>query len=821
MINLPRLFGSNKPGFMPTEIENHACTRTGVQRPAPDAPGAPPRWAKGAKDAVGTAISTQSRVWFTMVDGTLSEIFFPAIDQPNTRSVRFLITGPQGFFSDELQEKQRTTQSDPLAPCFLVDTEERQQRYRIVKEVITDPGRDALLMKVQFEPASDSLRLFLHAEPNIGGLGGNNDGWVGEYKSIPMLFASRSGLAMALATSVPFKAAGAGFVGRNDGLTDLQQHQQLTWTYTEALQGNVAVTAEIDWAASGGEFTLVLACGGRPAEAGQQARAGLLQRFEEVRRKYVEGWRRAQQSWLDLGRPSSKRGVDYYRVSTAVLQTHESKRFPGGIIASLSSPWGEARGDRKTGGYHVLWPRDMSEAAMARLAHGDLQSARRTLFFLQCTQEADGSWSQNMWLDGTPHWTGIQLDGPALAILLADLLRREGGVGLRDYFPMIRKAAEFLVRWGPCSGQDRWEENAGYTPFTMAADIAALLAAADFADIENQNTAAQFLRETADAWNAMVDEMTYVEGTDLAAKYGVRGYYMRIAPPEAIRGGCPGALTIPIKNHPEGEGDMRAADVISVDALALVRFGLRSATDERILDTVTVIDATLKENVATGPVWHRYTNDGYGEQENGQPFTRTGIGRGWPLFAGERAHFEIARGCFEQAEYLRDVMEAQANECGLIPEQVWDAQDIPERNLFNGHPTGSSMPLVWAHAEYIKLLRSLKERRVWDVPPQTVGRYVRRKVGTSFNIWTFSQQRRRLQEGLDLRIDLVAPARVRWTRDDWKTTEEVETTDSTIGVHYVLLPLSGSRRDTQVQFTFFWLEDGRWEGKNFSVQVGK
>ncbi|HEY1213947.1 MAG TPA: glycoside hydrolase family 15 protein, partial [Bryobacteraceae bacterium] len=740
---------------------------------------------------------------------------------PNTRSVRFLIAGPQGFFSDESEGKHRTTQSDPLAPCFRVGTEERQQRYRIVKEVITDPGRDALLMKVQFQPASDELRLFLYAEPNIGGLGEKNDAWVGEYKSIPMLFASRSGLAMALVASVPFKAAGAGFVGRNDGLTDLEQHQQLTWTYTEALQGNVALTAEIDWAAGGGEFTVVLACGGHPAEAGQQARAGLLQRFEEVRRKYVEGWRRAQQSWLDLGSASAKGGVDYYRASTAVLQTHESKRFPGGIIASLSSPWGAVRGDQKTGGYHVIWPRDMAEAAIARLAHGDLQSARRSLFFLQCTQEADGSWSQNMWLDGTPHWTGIQLDGPGLAILLADLLRREGGVGLRDYFPMIRNAAGFLVRVGPCTGQDRWEENAGYTPFTMAADIAALLAAADFADIEKQDAVAQFLRETADAWNAMVDEMTYVEGTDLAAKYRVRGYYMRIAPPEAISRGRPGEFNIHIKNHPEGEGDMRAADLISVDPLALVRFGLRSAADQRILDTVTVIDATLKEDVATGPVWRRYTNDGYGEQENGEPFTRTGIGRGWPLFAGERAHFEIARGCFEQAGYLRGVMEAQANECGLIPEQVWDAKDIPERNLFNGRPSGSSMPLVWAHAEYIKLLRSLKERRVWDMPPQTVGRYVRRKVRTLFNIWTFSQQRGRLQEGMDLRIDLLASARVRWTCDDWKTAEEAETTDSGLGVHYVLLKLNGSRRGTQVQFTFLWLEDGRWEGKNFSVQVEK
>jgi glucoamylase len=278
-------------------------------------------------------------------------------------------------------------------------------------------------------------------------------------------------------------------------------------------------------------------------------------------------------------------------------------------------------------------------------------------------------------------------------------------------------------------------------------------------------------------------------------------------------------LTIHIKNHLEGQSDLRAEDLICVDALALVRFGLRSPDDPRVLDTVRVIDATLKKDVATGPVWHRYTDDGYGEQENGEPFLGTGIGRGWPLFAGERAHFEIARGCFKQAEYLRDVMEAQSNECGLIPEQVWDAEDIPERNLFNGRPSGSSMPLVWAHAEYIKLLRSLKERKVWDMPPQTVDRYIKRKVQATFNIWTFSQQRTLMQAGMDLRIDVLAPARVRWTADNWKTAEEAETTDSGLGVHYVRLATHDAARGTQIQFTFFWLEAGKWEGKNFSVQI--
>ncbi len=799
-------------------IEEHASTRRSPSSPAPGAPGAAPRWAKAGKDGVGTSVSAQSRIWFTIVEGALSEIFFPSIDLANTRSVRFLVTDGHEFFSDESQEKYRIRAVEPFAPHYSICTEEKDGRYRLSKEIVADPDRDVVLMKVYFEPAAEDLRLFLYVEPNVGDLGEGNDAWVGRYKSIPMLFASRGELAIGVACSAPFKTAGAGFVEVNDGLTDLRQHKQLAWTYSEALDGNVALTAEIDWAASQGKFTVALACGGHPAEAGQQARAGLLRKFEDVRGSYVEGWRKAQDSWLDLGN-SATGGIDHYRVSTAVLQTHESKRFPGGIIASLSNPWGFAHGDKDTGGYHVLWPRDMGEAALARLAHGDRESAGRTLFFLQCTQEAAGNWSQNMWLDGTPHWTGIQMDGPSLAILLADFLRREGGGNSSESFPMVRDAAGFLARIGPYTEQDRWEENAGYTPFTMAVEIAALLAAADFAEEAKQGELAKFLRETADAWNAMIDEMTYVEGTELAMKHGVKGYYMRVAPPEAVCSNSPGSLPIHLKNLPHGQGEMKAADSISVDALALVRFGLRSPTDQRILDTVAVIDAILKKEVSTGPVWHRYTNDGYGEQEDGAPFLKTGIGRGWPLFAGERAHFEIAKGDFKEADRLRKVMEAQTNECGLLPEQVWDAGDIPERGLFNGHPTGSSMPLVWAHAEYIKLLRSLKDRKVWDMPPQSAKRYAQDNTPAQFNIWTFAQQRTRLQAGMNLRVDVLASARIRWTLDNWRTTQEIETADSGVGVHYALLDMRDGHEGDKLIFTFFWTEAEKWEGKDFQVIV--
>jgi len=802
-------------------IEEHSSTKLAVSLPAPGGPGADPRWAEAHKDGVGAAITPQSHIWFTLVDGALSEVFIHSIDLASTRSLRFLVTDGREYFSDESEERYAVRQLEAFAPHYEIRTEDLAGRYRLNKEIVTDPGRQALLVNVQFEPlaAGDDLRLYLYVEPNVHDLGKGNDGWVGEYKSIPMLFAFRDELAVAVAASAPFKKSGAGFVGVNDGAADLRRHKQITWTYTEANDGNVALVAELDWQAVDGQFTVAMGGGDHSAEAAQQARAGLLQKFADVRDRYVAGWQQAQEPWLDLGRADEK-GVDHYRVSAAVLQVHESKRFPGGIVASLSTPWGFARGDENTGGYHVLWPRDMGEAATGRLAHGDAESAARTLFFLRCTQEAAGNWGQNMWLDGTPHWTGTQMDGPALAILLADLLRREGSLKTDEWYSMVRSAAGFLLRIGPYTEQDRWEEDAGYTPFTMAAEIAALLAAADFAEEADERGLATFLRETADAWNATIDELLYMKGTPFAVAHGVEGYYIRIAPPEAISAGSPEYLRVKVKNRPAGQDEVQAANMVSVDALALVRFGLRSATDPRILDTVKVIDAELKQEVSTGPIWHRYTEDGYGEQEDGSPFIKTGKGRGWPLFAGERAHYEIAKGDFAEAERLRKAIEAQSNACGLIPEQVWDAADIPEKKLFNGRPTGSSMPLVWAHAEYIKLLRSLKERRVWDMPPQAEKRYAIGNTPARFVIWTPSQQRTKVPHGMDLRIDLPNPAHILWTTDHWQSTVQAATQDAGVGVHYGLLEVKNEREATELLFRIFWTETNKWEGKDFHLSLG-
>jgi glucoamylase len=237
-----------------------------------------------------------------------------------------------------------------------------------------------------------------------------------------------------------------------------------------------------------------------------------------------------------------------------------------------------------------------------------------------------------------------------------------------------------------------------------------------------------------------------------------------------------------------------------------------------MLDTIRVIDATLKTETRTGPVWHRYNQDGYGEHEDGSPFDGTGIGRGWPLFAGERAHYELARGDRAAAERLLRVIEAQTSPGGFIPEQVWDAEDIPDRELFNGKPSGSAMPLMWAHAEYVKLVRSLRDGAVFDMPPQTVQRYLVERVSAKFTVWRFNQKSSSLPAGFTLRIEVATPATVVWTTDSWKTQQAKAANATKLDIHHLDIQTANLAAGTEIEFTFYW-PSGRWEGQNFKVSV--
>ncbi len=702
----------------------------------------------------------------------------------------------------------------------------RQGRYRIEKTIFANPEQHALLQGTRFTPLAGSLgnyHLYALLSPHLGNRGGENTAWVEEYKGVPLLFARREGFAVALACSTPWLATSVGYVGVSDGWQDLSRHKRLTRHDERAEDGNVALTGEVDLERSGGEFVLALGLGRDPAEAAFRALVSLTEDFVALLDTYALEWRDWQRS---LSPPPEQEPVssrrDLYRISMAVLRTHEAKAIPGGSIASLSIPWGFAQGDDDLGGYHLVWPRDLIEAAGGLLAAGGMADAYRKLIYLQNTQEADGHWAQNMWVPGNVYWKGIQLDETALPILLVNLVLREGRLSPEDqarFWPMIRKAAAYLIQNGPSTREDRWEKDEGYTPFTLAAEVAALLVAADFADANHETDLASFLRETADAWNACIENWLYVTGTELCREFGVEGHYIRIVAPESAAQPAADKESVTVKNRPPG-GNIRTADaMVSPDALALVRFGLRAPDDPRIVNTVKVIDAVLKVETPFGPCWRRYTHDGYGEHEDGSPYDGTGVGRAWPLLTGERAHYELAAGRRAEAIRLLHAMEAFANEGGLIPEQIWDAPDIPERELFFGRPSGSAMPLVWAHAEYVKLRRSLRDRRVFDMPPQTVERYLERKTGSSFAIWRFDRKVGSFPAGQTLRLVLLAPATVHWSTDGWRTTHDTKTRDTGLGVYVADLPTQALPGRTKIDFTFYWAGTGHWEQVNIAVTV--
>ncbi len=792
---------------------------------APGWPGIPARWTSSAKSGVGTSLSPASRVWLTLSHGILNEIYYPRVDQACTRDLGLVVTDGREFISEEKRHTSSLLRYVAEGvPAFHLENTCREGRYRIEKDIIADPRRDVVLQRTRFIALQGNVQeyhLYALLAPHLGNHGAGNTAWVGDYKGVPMLFAKRDGNALALACSASWLRRSVGFVGNSDAWQDLMRHKQMTLEYTRAENGNVAMCGEVDITACSGPFLLALGFGSDAAEAGNRALASLYEGFESAQALYIREWLAWQRTLLtmEIARDDDN---DLFRVSTAVLRTHESKRFPGGLIASLSIPWGFSKGDNDLGGYHLAWPRDLVESAGGLLAAGAWKDVHRVLHYLQVTQEADGCWPQNMWLDGTPYWGGIQMDETAFPILLVDMAQREKAMEKGDLialWPMVRRAASFIVRNGPMTQQDRWEEDAGYSPFTLAVEIAALLVAADLAELNNEPRPAAYLRETADTWNANIERWVYVTGTELAKHIGVEGYYVRIAPPEEADAASPEAGFVPIKNRPVGQSAEPAVHIVSPDALALVRFGLRAADDPRVVNTVKVIDSLLKVETPHGPSWHRYNDDGYGEHEDGSPFDGTGIGRAWPLLSGERGHYELAAGRRREAEQLCRTMEAFANEGGMISEQVWDDQDIPEKGLFFGRPSGSAMPLVWAHSEYVKLRRSLHDGRVFDMPPQTVGRYQAKKTGSHYGIWRFNHKCRTMPSGKALRVEVLAPAKVHWSSDGWNQVHDADTQDTGLGVYVADLPTTELPAGTKLCFTFFWKGTDRWEGTDFEVEI--
>ena len=800
---------------------------------APGRPGIGPTWSSSAKDAVGTSV-VASRVWFTVGHGILNEVYWPRVDRPQIRDLGFIVADGAGFWSEVKRDADQDLHTaSPGIPAISVV--HRHVSYELSLRFCVDNYADVVRIEahlVDRRPDVDEgrskspLRLYALLAPHLGFSGVGNRAWVGTYKGRRMLFAQRGESALAFASDPAPARMSVGYVGASDGWQDFDAHGRMTWTHDSTEEGNVAGMAELDL--DDGRVQLALAFGARPEQAALQASASLAGHFQNDWDAYVEAWSEFARSINAVPGQLEAPEQSLYMTSAAVLRTHEDATEPGATVASLSIPWGNTTNE--PGGYHLVWSRDLVETAGAFVALGSRASAQRTLAYLVATQEPDGHWVQNQWLDGVAYWDGIQLDEAAYPILLVGTLRksahlRERDTGaptadeLKDLLTdraldrMVSDAASFLARTGPATAQDRWEETAGLTPSTLAPVVAALVVAATYLP----EPASTYCLELADDWNASIEDWTFASGTALAAKYGVDGYYVRIAASE-VGAGAPISTGVRLRNVPPDRAVVPGDTVIGTDFLALVRFGLRRADDPRILSSLVVADALLRSETPNGPVWHRYNGDGYGEHADGRAYDGAGIGRGWPLLAGERGHYELAAG--RDARPYLETMRRMASSGGMLPEQVWDTDDIPSRSLLRGQPSGSAMPLVWAHAEFIKLARSIALGHPIDRPEPAWHRYQGVVPAAIRATWRFSAPRASMRVGRRLRLEVLAPTRVRASLDGWRTWVDLEARDTGLGVWLVdvadsdRVPSGGA-----VDFTFWWPEAGRWEGRDFRVIV--
>jgi glucoamylase len=518
-------------------------------------------------------------------------------------------------------------------------------------------------------------------------------------------------------------------------------------------------------------------------------------------------------------------GGTLMRISHNVLLTHEDKIFSGAFIASASIPWGASKGDSDLGGYHLVWTRDMVQTATSLLACGRVDTAMRALVYLACTQRADGSFAQNFWIDGTPYWQGIQLDEVAFPIILAWRLWKVDGLGSFDVFPFVERASAFLVKYAPVTQQERWEETAGYSPSTLAAVIAGLICAADISRAHGSVELGGFLESYADWIESHLDDWTTTnEGVLLS---DVKRHYVRIAPP------CPGEPfhdpSVPvgmfrIANREVTERSVfEAREVVDAGFLELVRYGIRRADDPLILDSLRVIDHVLKINTPYGTCWRRYNHDGYGQKKDGGPYEGWGQGRAWPLLSGERAHYELAAG--GDYESLIDAMERFSSKGGMLPEQIWDAADIPSESLYLGRSAGAAQPLVWAHSEYLKLLRSATDGKVFDRIAIVEERYgvpqEKRRFKNHYEIYSSGRPITKIYAGRTLRIVDNGHFRVVYSLDNWATVNEAVANMVGPSGSYVDISTT-SKQAGMIVFTLAWPGEGgpdRWMGRNVEVTV--
>lgn len=782
-------------------------------------PGIEPKWTSSSKEGIGTSLSESSPVWFTLAYGIINEIYYPRVDCANTRDAQYLISDGKTFFHEEKRDLHHHLEyADERSLHFRQTNSDPGGRYRLVKETLTDSRAPVVLIRTRYEvlqPGAKNYKLHILVAPHLGNQGMGNNGRAMTIDGRECLVAERSGTALAVVASVPFLKRSCGFVGASDGWTDLRDNMRMEWEFETATDGNIALMGQLD-TSQAREWTLAIGFGGSFEEAARHACGSLERGWDAAREEYQKGWHDYCDGLTDLSDESSDGGRTYW-TSAMVIRAHEDRHYLGALCASLSIPWGEIHGDQDLGGYHLVWPRDLCHSASAALAAGDTQLPARVLRYLASIQFPDGGMPQNCWVDGRPYWTGIQLDEVAFPIMLAWRLDTLNLLGDFDPYPMVRAAASYILRRGPASPQERWEEDAGISPSTLAAEIAALICAAEMALRRNDMQCARLCQRIADFWSANIERWTF---TTCGTLDGQSDYYVRL---ESLDPGTlesdrdPNTGVIHINNVPAEQSGFPVYDIIDGGFLELVRYGIRSPADEHVLKTLKVYDSVLKVDTPCGPVWRRYNHDGYGQKADGEAFDGTGVGRAWPLLAGERAHYEIAMGR-DVREYVA-ALECFAHRGQMIPEQVWDTEDIPAKLMFFGRPTGSAMPLVWAHAEYIKLLRSCRDRRIFDLIEPLRERYVDGQQTSDLQVWLFNHKLHKARSAATLRIETSAPARLHWTVDNWTTINDTELFDDGLGI-YSHEYVAGELKPGEVLvFTIYWTNEQRWEGRDFNIAI--
>ena len=793
-----------------------------VKNPAPGGPGIPPRWTRGAKEAVGTAYSTSSRVWYTVADGVITECYYPTIDTPQLRDLQYLVSDGETFFHDE-RRNMRTTM-DCLGGAALgvkITNADPEGRYSIEKQIITDPHLSCLLVHTKFNVAPEwqgRLHLYMLCAPHLQIGGWHNNGEVTEARGRRFLMAYRGDVYLTIScVPLPFMKLSCGYVGVSDGWTDLFHNFKMDWEYESALDGNIALTGEVDLS-RGTEFTVGVGFGHTRHNAAAMLGQSISLPFDATLSSFLDQWHRTGKRLTLLDKIPPHDSPLFVR-SVNLLLAHEDKMYPGAMIASLSIPWGQDKSDDDLGGYHLVWTRDMVNSATALLAVGDTATPLRALIYLAIAQREDGGFYQNFWIDGDPYWTGVQLDEVSFPIMLAWRLWKADALADFDPFMTVKLACGYLIREGPTTSQERWEEAWGYSPSTLASNIAALICAAEFLEARGDKHSAEFVRTHADFLESHVEKWTVTNQGTLVP--GITRHYIRINPAissEGTRGDeDPEQGVLVLANQRPGDRyRYPAKEIVDAGFLELVRFGVRKAGDPLIEDSLKVVDAVLKVDTPKGPCWKRYNHDGYGQRDDGSGFDGWGVGRPWPLLTGERATYELAAGRDIDA-YLVAIENFSVG-IGLIPEQIWDRPDIPDKLMYFGGPTGAAIPLMWAHSEYVKLLRSSVDKRVFDLIELVAQRYCNDNPRPVIEVWKMNRQVRSVPAGGLLRVQASSPFTLHWSNDEWKTAQDTASTPTAVGVEFVDIQVAETQT-APLHFTFYWPHDGNWEGEDFAVDV--